>query len=67
MTSMRIAIAALVLTVAVAGCREKADRPREKTVAEKAFDAGQNAKKKAEALKAEQDKKTKEANDVAGH
>ena len=58
---------ALILLAALAlnSCA-KTDKPPEKTTAEKAFDAGQNAKKKAEALKAEQNKKTKEANDAAG-
>ena len=55
----------LLLMLALTGCA-RIDKPPEKTTAEKAFDAGQKAKKKAEALKAEQDKKTKEANEVAG-
>ena len=52
--------AALALSLA---CQEKTapEPPRQKTTAEKAFDAGQNAKKNAEKIKAEQEKKAKEA------
>lgn len=43
----------------------KKEPERKKTTAEQAFDAGQRARKKAEAIKEEQDKKAKETDDIA--
>ena len=64
---MRTALA-LSLLILFVGCQardsDKAAKERDKTTAEKAFDAGQRAKKKAEAIKAEQEKKNKETNDA---
>lgn len=60
--------ATVVLLITFAGCQVQKtsdvnkDKPnREKTTAEKAYDASDRARKKAEAIKAEQDKKNKEA------
>ena len=61
----------LALAILLAACQQKtepaktttAPAVREKNTAEKAFDAGQNAKKNAEKIKAEQEKKAKEAID----
>ena len=66
---MRTAPLALSLLILFVGCQAKdsdkaATKERDKTTAEKAFDAGQRAKKKAEAIKAEQEKKNKETNDA---
>lgn len=63
---MKAAWCILLVMLAITGCSKSSEKPREKTVVEKAFDAGQDARKKAEALKAEQNKKTKEANEAAG-
>ena len=61
----------LIVAVLISACQQKtepaktatAPAVREKNTAEKAFDAGQNAKKNAEKIKAEQEKKAKEAID----
>ena len=61
----------LALAILLAACQQKTESAksttvsdvREKNTAEKAFDAGQNAKKNAEKIKAEQEKKAKEAID----
>ena len=58
---------AVLLLVLVAGCDvSTTDKPKEekdKTTADKAFDAGQKAKKKAESIKEEQEKKAREADE----
>jgi hypothetical protein len=58
----------VALAVVLCACQQKpatgaakTETAREKNTAEKAFDAGQNARKNAEKIKAEQEKKAKEA------
>lgn len=58
----------IVALAVLAACQQKpatettkTETVREKNTAEKAFDAGQNARKNAEKIKAEQEKKAKEA------
>lgn len=65
---MRSLIGVIIL-VGFSGCAREAgvNEPstdtakRKKTVSEEAFDAGQNARRKAEQIKAEQEKKAQEA------
>ena len=63
-----IAVALLVLSgcdVSTTDRDNPADTTRKKTTAEEAFDAGQKARKKAEAIKEEQDRKARETDDAA--
>ncbi len=62
---MRV-IALLLISAIAAGCNQTSNTtaPRDKTTAEKAGEAGANARKKAEKLKADEKKKTQEANDA---
>ena len=55
----------LCVLLLLAGCQARdSEKAREKTSAEKAFDAGDRAKKKAEQIKKEQDKKARETDDA---
>lgn len=64
---MRTALA-LSLLILFVGCQARDSNnsaaKKEKSTAEKAYDAGDRARKKAEAIKAEEEKKAKEANDA---
>lgn len=72
---MRI-VTVLLLTLLSSACRQATTTDTstatttttttaEKSTAEKAFDAGERARKKAESIKAEQDKKAKETDDTS--
>jgi hypothetical protein len=57
----------ILCVLLLVGCQAKdTEKARDKTTAEKAFDAADRAKKKAEQIKKEQDKKARET-DEAGN
>jgi len=62
---MRV-IALLLIAAIVAGCNQTSNTtaPRDKTTAEKAGEAGAKARKKAEQIKSDENKKAQETNDA---
>ena len=61
------ALLVAAMVILIAGCELKTQKTttpeKDKTSAEKAYDAGDRARKKAEQIKKEQEKKLQEAND----
>ena len=66
MSNQPMRVIALLLTAAIAaGCNQTSSTaPRDKTTAEKAGEAGAKARKKAEQLKSDENKKAQETNDA---